>query len=64
MGGKSGDYHLSRTICFDIMINYQLSQKLKLIGNDEFNRLTIILTSIKDDEGVHAVKQMYIFVII
>ena len=25
-------------------LNYQLSQKLKLLGNDEFNHLTIILT--------------------
>jgi len=28
----------------DIMLNYQLSQKLKLSGNGEFNHLTIILT--------------------
>ena len=26
------------------LINYQLSQKLKLLGNSEFNRLTNILT--------------------
>ena len=26
------------------MINYQLSQNLKLLGNDKFNHLTIILT--------------------
>ena len=30
--------------CSDIMITYQLSQKLKLLGNDEFNHSTIILT--------------------
>ena len=29
--------------CFDIMRNYQLSQKLKLLGYDEFNYLTNIL---------------------
>lgn len=28
----------------DIMINYRLSQKFKLLGHVEFNRLTIILT--------------------
>ena len=33
-----------RITCSDIMITYQLSQKLKLLGNDEFNHLTIILT--------------------
>ena len=26
------------------MLNYQLSQKLKLLGNGKFNHLTIILT--------------------
>ena len=30
----------------DIMINYRLSQKLTLLGNGEFNHLTIILTII------------------
>jgi hypothetical protein len=30
--------------CSDTMINYQFSQKLKLLGNDEVNHLTIILT--------------------
>ena len=33
-----------KTNNFDTLINYQLSQKLKLLGNDEFNHLTIILT--------------------
>ena len=28
----------------DTILNYQLSQKLKLLGNDEFNHLIIILT--------------------
>ena len=31
--------------CSDTMINYQFSQKLKLLGNSEFNHLIIILTS-------------------
>ena len=31
-----------RTSYFDIMINYQLSQKLKLLGNFELNHLIII----------------------
>ena len=30
----------------DTMINYRLSQKLTLLGNGEFNHLTIILTII------------------
>jgi hypothetical protein len=34
-----------RITCSDIMINYQLSQKFKLLGNDGFNHLTIILTT-------------------
>ena len=34
-----------RILCSDTMLNYRLSQKLKLSRNDEFNHLTIILTS-------------------
>lgn len=34
------------TIDFNTMINYQFSQKLKLIENDEVNNLTIILKKI------------------
>ena len=30
--------------CFDTMLNYRLSQKFKLLGNGEFNHLTINLT--------------------
>ena len=33
-----------RTSYSDNIINYRLSQKLKLLGNSEFNHLTIILT--------------------
>jgi hypothetical protein len=33
-----------RTLDFDIIINYHLSQKFKLIGNDKFNHLVITLT--------------------
>ena len=29
----------------DTILNYRLSQKFKLLGNDEFNHLTIILTA-------------------
>ena len=37
--------------CFDTIINYRFFQKLKLLGNDEFNHLTNILTrSITDDQ--------------
>jgi hypothetical protein len=31
--------------CYDTMINYQLSQKLELLKNGEFNHLTNIITS-------------------
>jgi hypothetical protein len=34
----------SMTFGSDIMLNYQLSQKLKLIGKCEFNHLIISLT--------------------
>ena len=33
-----------RISCSDTILNYRLSQKLKLLGNNEFNHLTIILT--------------------
>ena len=32
-----------RTTCYDIMLNYQFFQKFKLLGNDKFNHLIIIL---------------------
>ena len=32
------------TSCFNIMLNYRLSQKFILLGNDKFSHLTIILT--------------------
>ena len=35
------------TTSSNIMINYHLSQKLKLIRNNEFNRLTTIIISSK-----------------
>jgi hypothetical protein len=33
-----------RTICSDIMTNYRLSQKFKLIKNNKFNHLIDIVT--------------------
>ena len=33
-----------RISCSDIMINYRLFQMFKLLGDDEFNHLIIILT--------------------
>ena len=32
-----------QTTCYDIMLNYQFFQKFKLLGNDKFNHLIIIL---------------------
>ena len=37
----------------DTMLNYQLSQKFKLSGSDEFNHLTIILI-------IHKSKTLYL----
>ena len=44
MGASVGIRIELRTSYFDIMINCQMSQKLKLLGNGVFNHLTIILT--------------------
>ena len=41
-GGVETKFEL-RTTYFDTMINDHLSQKLKQLGNDEFNYLIIIL---------------------
>ena len=35
-----------RISCSDIMLNYKLSQKFKLLENGEFNYLTISLTKL------------------
>ena len=45
MGGELTESRFDPiTFSFDIMINYHLSQKLKLIGRNKFNHLTITLT--------------------
>ena len=45
MGGRVETRGLKvKTAYSDTMINYRLSQKFKLLENDEFNPLTIILT--------------------
>ena len=44
MGGRVKIGIEFRIFCFDTMLNYWLSQKLKLLGNGEFNHLTISLT--------------------
>jgi hypothetical protein len=55
MGGELTESRLDlMTFGSDIMLNYQLFQKVKLIGRDKFNHLTINLTdttgSFKGDE--------------
>ena len=45
MGGRVKPGIELRISCSDIMLNYRLSQKLKLLGNGEFNYLTISLTA-------------------
>ena len=47
MGGRVKPGIDLRISYSDTMLNYQLSQKLKLLRNDEFNHLTINLTAIK-----------------
>ena len=44
MGGRAKIGIELKISCSDTMLNYRLSQKFKLLGNDEFNHLTIILT--------------------
>jgi hypothetical protein len=39
---NSGDKVRTQDLCSDIMLNHQLSQKLKLIGNEKFNHLILI----------------------
>ena len=46
MGGRIKSEIKLRIFCSDIMLNYQLSQKFKLLGNGKFNHLTISLTII------------------
>ena len=44
MGGKVKPGIELKISCSDIILNYQLSQKFKFLGNGEFNHLTINLT--------------------
>ena len=44
MGGKLKTMIELKISCSNIMLNYWLSKKFKLLGNCEFNHLTIILT--------------------
>jgi hypothetical protein len=43
--GDDGDKVLTHDICFDILLNHNLSQKLKPIRMIEFNYLIYILTT-------------------
>ncbi len=44
MGDRAETCFELRITYFGIMINYRLFQKFKLLGEGEFNHLTIILT--------------------
>ena len=44
MGGRVKPGIELKISCSNTMLNYRLSQKLKLLGNSEFNHLTISLT--------------------
>ena len=44
MGGRVKSGIKLKIFFSDTMLNYRLSQKFKLLGNDEFNHLIIILT--------------------
>ena len=41
------------TACFNTMINYHLSQKLKLLGNGEYNHLTFTLQNLIEKNKLH-----------
>ena len=41
---KSCHYHSTITYMVELMLNYKFFQKLKLLKNNEFNDLNIILT--------------------
>ena len=43
MGDRADTRFEFRTTCFDIMIKYHLSKKVKLLKNDKFNYLIAIL---------------------
>ena len=51
MGGRVKLGIELRIPCSDTMLNYWLSQKLKLLGNGEFNHLTISLTNIMEKKN-------------
>ena len=44
MRGKINIVIELKIFCFDIILNYHLSQKLKRLKNSKFNHLIIILT--------------------
>lgn len=51
-----------RTTCFDIIINYHLSQKLKQIGDGEFNHLIIVLTTKKSKTKGYNLQAMDLYI--
>ena len=55
MGGRVKPGIELKIFCSDTILNYQLSQKFKLLGNDEFNHLTIILTAFFFKSSVNTV---------
>ena len=48
--------------CSDTMRNYQFSQKLKLLGNGEFNRLTNILTCVPSSNSTCLMISVYFLI--
>ena len=48
-----------RISCSDTMLNYRLSQKLKLLGNDEFNHLTISLTCMRRPKCLDGIRSWW-----
>lgn len=51
-----------RNTCFDIIINYHLSQKLKQIGDGEFNHLIIVLTTKKSKTKGYNLQAMDLYI--
>ena len=56
MGGRVKTGIELRIFCSDTMLNYRLSQKFKLLGNSEFNHLTISLTCMRRPECLDGIR--------
>ena len=56
MGGRVKTGIKLRIFCSDTILNYRLSHKFKLLGNGEFNHLTISLTCMRQPECLDGIR--------